>query len=349
MLFKKKQSEQNQGLGRNRQRGGLPVPGGQPARPLSSQPRRTASSAQPADGLRQRQPAAAQSQAFSYYAARSQSEVNLGREAIQNKPKLRRLPGRMQRLRKHAGWLALGILAIGLLVYQLQLSSDAKVVVLSASSETPFLQETSVYQQAARKLFDDSAANRNKLTVDSTAVAAKLEAAYPELQEVSASLPLFGDRPVVYIRPAAPALVLAANNGTFIIDENGRALAAVSAENNPERLQIPTVTDQSSLAVRLGDQVLPSTVTGFISTIVGQLKAKQLEVQSMTLPAAAGELDVYISGQPYYVKFSIQQAGQKEGLRQIGTYLAVKKQFDGNGFKPAQYIDVRLGGRAYYL
>lgn len=320
MLFKKKQPVQSPGLGRNRQASG-----------------------------RQRPAPAAQSQAFSYYAARSQSEVNTGRENLQNKPKLRRLPGRLQRLRKHAGWLALAVLAFGLLVYQMQLSSDPKVVVLSASSETPFLQETSVYGQAARRLLDGSAANRNKLTIDSTGIANALEDAYPELQEVSVSLPLFGDRPTVYIRPAAPALVLAAANGTFIIDENGRALAAVSAANNPERLQIPSVTDQSSLSVELGSQVLPSGVTGFIATIVEQFKASKLEIQSMTLPAAAGELDVYITGQPYFVKFNVQEAGEDADLRQIGTYLAVKKQLEGGGAKPAQYIDVRLQGRAYYL
>lgn len=300
------------------------------------------------DSQRRPMPVVGQNRTFSYYAARSQSEVAFGRETAQEKPPIRRLPTRLQRLRKHSGWLLAFMVALAGLIYELQLSTLPKVVSLVSATEAPFLQESQVYQLAAQQMFAESAANRNKLTVDANAIAARLRERFPELQEVSIALPILGDRPTIYIRPAAPAMVLAASNGTYIVDENGRALADAKAGTNISRLRIPSVTDQSGLAVELGQQVLPRSATAFISRITGQLRSQQLNPQSMTLPAAAGELDVYIAGKPFFVKFNLEKGGAESALVQSGTLLAVLKKLEREAKQPAQYIDVRLEGRAYY-
>jgi len=292
-----------------------------------------------------------QNRTFSYHAVRSQAEIATGREAVQNKPAIRRIPTRLQRLRKHAGWFLLGLALLGLLVYELQLSTTPHVVALTKSSDMPFLQESAVYQQAAKKLFGATAANRNKLTVDTSAITAVMKAQFPELDEVSVTLPIIGGTPTMYVRPADPALVLAATNGTFVVDEYGRALAQASGSagsTQMSHLGVPTVTDQSSLSAKLGQQVLPSDATTFISTVTAQLKAKGVNVQSMTLPAAAGELDVYIAGQTYFVKFDLQEGGEDSANVQTGTFLAVKHRLEQQGKQPAQYVDVRLEGRAYW-
>ena len=300
------------------------------------------------DPLRRQAPIMGQNRTFSYYAARSQADFNTGREAAQDKPPLRRLPTRFQRLRKHSGWLAGLVVFFGLVVYQLQLSTMPKVVSLASSSDVPFLQDSKVYQAAASAMFSESAANRNKLTVNASGIASRLQKRFPELQSVSVSLPVLGSTPTVYIRPAEPAMVLAATNGTFIVGENGRALAEATAGTNLSRLHIPSVTDQSGLGVKVGEQVLPRSATSFISTVSGQLNQQKITVQSMTLPAAAGELDVYISGKPYFAKFNVEKASADNALQQVGTLIALLKQLDKQGKAPTQYVDVRLDGRAYY-
>jgi hypothetical protein len=292
-----------------------------------------------------------QNKTFSYYASRSQSEVATGREALQNKPAIRRIPTRFQRLRAHAGWFMLGLAVIAVVIYELQLSTTPRVVALTPSSDAPFLQDSATYQREAQKLFEASAANRNKLTLNTTEITAMMRQKFPELEEVSILLPVLGSTPTMYVRPADPSLVLAATNGTFVVDEYGRALAEL--KNNASatqlgKLGVPTVTDQSSLSAKLGQQVLPSDATKFIATVMGQLKAKGVSVQSMTLPAAAGELDVYISGQAYFVKFNLQEGGAEVADVQAGTFLAVKHQLEQQGKQPSQYIDVRLDGRAYW-
>lgn len=309
---------------------------------------RTVGGQRPRDPLRRDVPSVGQNRTFSYHAARLQSDFNTGRETVQAKPPLRRLPSRFQRLRKHSGWLLAIIVVLSLTVYELQLSTTPKVVSLATSSDVPFLQDSSVYQQTARLMFAESAANRNKLTVNANDIAVRLQKRFPELQEVSVSLPIIGATPTIFVRPAEPAMVLASGNGTFIVDENGRALAEATAGTNLRRLQVPSVTDQSGLGVKLGKQVLPRSAAAFIGTIATQLKAQKMTVQSMTLPAAAGELDVYISGKPFFIKFNLEQGTEDVALRQVGTLIAVLKKLEREGVRPSQYVDVRLEGRAYY-
>lgn len=344
-MFNRKQPDRADGP-QPRRRVNRQMPAGQPS---SAGGRQVAARGDRQRQVRQRGAGSSANPAFSYYASRSQTEVNLGREANQNKAPIRRLPSRLQRVRGQAGWLVAAVILAGLGIFQLQLSTTPKMVVLSGSSVTPFLQDVSVYQRAAHDMLNGSAMNRNKLTVDSMTISKRLEAQFPELQEVSVSMPLLGNTPVVFIKPAEPAMVLAARNGSFIIDENGRALATVNSSTSTAGLSIPTVTDQSALDVKLGQQVLPSTATAFVSTVVEQYEAKQIGIQSMVLPAAAGELDVYVAGQPYYVKFNIQDAGKGDDMQQIGTSLAVINKLRTDKQLPGQYIDVRLPGRAYYL
>ena len=293
-------------------------------------------------------PRSGQNRTFSYSANRLGTDFNTGREAVQTKKPLRRLPGRLQRLRRHFGWLVISIVIIGLLVYEMQLGTMPRVVSLVQASDAPFLQDSSVYARKASALFGSSAANRNKLTVDSSRIASELETQFPELQDVSVSLPLIGDQATLYIRPAEPALLLSANGSTIVIDENGRVVGEATAAMSFKGLQIPSVTDQSGLQAKVGQQILPRTAVTFISTVVSQLKSQKIKVLSLTLPTAASELDAYIEGQPYFVKFNMHDANTEAAALQTGTYIAVSKQLTREGTKPRQYIDVRLNGRAYY-
>lgn len=355
MLFSKKpkdnQQNSDQPLGRRRPIG-VGLANGrqmdvQPARPrrggqAANQPRERVPGRNPDF----RTPAANQNKTFSYYANRSQSELSLGRESLQSKPPLRRLPNRIQKLRSHLGWVIVGILAIGVVVYEMQLSTVPKITALTNSSDAPFLQETAVYQQAASKLFANSAANRNKLTINTTQIATDLQKTFPELDDVSVSLPALGSQATIYIRPADPALVLTAQNGSFVLDSNGRALSQAGSQSSS--LNLASVTDQSGIAVTLGKQALPKSETLFIHSVMQQLKDKHIGVQSMVLPAATSELDVYIKGQPYFVKFNIHDNNQDAARVQSGTFIALKAQLEGQHITPSQYVDVRIEGRAYY-
>jgi hypothetical protein len=279
--------------------------------------------------------------AYSYYARRSEQQQSTGRQLNREgfKPAIQR--ARHFWLQRY-GLVVLLIVAVISAVNVLSLSTNPKIEQLQQSSSTPFLQPASVYQQAGSALLKSSILNRNKVTINSVAISDSLLAKFPELASVSISLPLLAHRPVIYLQPAQPALILHASNGSFLVAENGKALIAGTSFTG---FNVPQVADQSTLAVKLNQQALTSDNVAFIQTIVAQLSAKKVFVGTMSLPAATSELDVFISGQPYFVKFNLESNDAKQ---QAGTFLAVQAHLASQGITPTKYIDVRVDGRAYY-
>jgi len=223
----------------------------------------------------------------------------------------------------------------------LTLSSNAKILPLTSGNDDTFLHDQSVYQQAADKLLAKSFWNHNKLTINTSGVCEQLLKQFPELSDASVTLPLLAHRPIIYIQPSQPVLVMISNGGTFVVDETGKALLNINQLPNGKDLELPLVTDQSGVKVSIDQQVLSSKEVSFIQTVVSQIAAKHLSIGSITLPAHAGELDVAIAGQPYFVKFNLEHDDPRQ---QAGTFLAVISQ----GIVPPHYIDVRVDGRAYY-
>jgi hypothetical protein len=232
------------------------------------------------------------------------------------------------------------------LVNILSLSDAAKVVLLSDDMNRAFLQPLTIYQQAADKQLAGSVWNRNKITLDTNALSQHLLRQFPELSSVSVTVPLLAHRPLVYVEPAQPALILIGSNGGFVIDDTGKALlAATDPAVLGQTNKLPVVDDQNGLKVERNHQVLSVDNINFIKTITGQLAAKQFAVAGMTLPAGTNELDVHLNGQPYFIKFNLESTNPRG---EAGTFLAVISQLQRQNITPSQYIDTRVDGRAYY-
>ncbi len=284
-------------------------------------------------------------QAFSYHANRADQEYNLGRA----QPREQDVRRREQLVRfwcQRLGVLVAGLVIIFCALDILHLSATPKIVVLSASSNNYFLQSSTVYQRAAATLFASSVFNANKITINTAEIKQKLQAQFPELSDVSITLPLISHRPIVYIAPTTPSLLLAtAHSGTFVLDTNGKALIQSSQIAGLDGLKLPMVTDQSGIAIRAGQVAVASTSVQFIQSVVTELAAKGVSLKSLVLPPAAYELDVYPGGAGYYIKFNMHNDNP---LQQTGTFLAVQQRLRAQNVTPASYIDVRVDGRAYY-
>lgn len=230
----------------------------------------------------------------------------------------------------------------------LDLSSNVKVVSITSSNPSAhlFLQDTSIYQQAAEEQFTSSILNGNKLTVGTAGITAALQKQFPELQNVSIVLPLIGHRPVVYIQPANPVLFLTTQGGgVYLLDKSGRALiGGDEAVSQTTKLHLPAVHDGSGVQVSVGQVALPSGDVDFIAQVVGQLQAKALQIASLDLPAGASELDVRMQGVGYVARFNMQGNARE----QAGAFLATKQYLTGQHIAPGQYVDVRVPQRAYY-
>lgn len=228
--------------------------------------------------------------------------------------------------------------------YVLTLDTNPKVRLFQDTDNSFPLHDLNTYQKSARELMKSSMLNRTKFTVSTRSLENKFKTKFPELTEVSITIPLSGRRPIFEILVSKPSVVVVARNGAFVINGNGQAVVKLSDVPKRANITAPSVIDESGLSVKVGKGVLPATTVGFITEVNEQLKAKKVNIASMTLPAIANELHVRISGQPYFVKFDLKGRARE----QSGTYLAVKQKLETDRAAVSEYIDVRVEGRAYY-
>lgn len=222
--------------------------------------------------------------------------------------------------------------------------APSPVIVALGSDQTGFLHDTSTYQEAAEKLFAGSPANRVKLTVNTSAISAKMKQEFPELATVTVRVPLIGMRPVVYIAPTQSRLLLDTLSGrTYVIDNSGRAVSL--AHGMAAEAALIPVRDESGTAITVGQPVLAGDAVSFIEAVNYQLRQKNIRAVRYGLPAGTSELDLYPAGVQYFVKFNL---ADNSPLQQVGTFLAVRHALQEQGKVPAAYIDVRVDGRAYY-
>jgi hypothetical protein len=243
------------------------------------------------------------------------------------------------------GLVVLLVAVVASLVNVLSLSPHAKVLPLN-SGQALTLHSQAEYEAAADKFLSQSIWNRNKITVDANSISRQMRKQFPELTDVSVTIPLLARRPVVYVEPAKPALILSTpTNGSYVLNSAGKALvrgANPAALNQPG---LPVLTDPGTTAVTLNKQVLPASVVEFIQTVTAQLEAKGYTVSGIDLSSGGTQLDVHLAGEPYYVKFNPQGG---DARLQAGTLLATVKYLKDHGDLPAHYVDVRIDGRAYY-
>lgn len=234
-------------------------------------------------------------------------------------------------------------LAINVLVLD---RNPSVVTVADTEGQRLLLRDQKIYAEAAKAVLKSSLANTNKLTVDTTRIAETMKQQFPELENVAVTLPIAGRQPIVHVQPAKPALLLRTADGQiFVLNKMGRAVMDARQIRDASKLGLPVaIEDQSGLEVALGRTALPSDNVAFITEVLGQLKAKNIAVTALVLPAGTSELDVRVEGAPYIIKFNLHGDARAE----VGSFLAVKQHLERKGKTPAEYIDVRVDNKAYY-
>jgi hypothetical protein len=290
---------------------------------------------------RQVKPAAKQS-VFSYYANRSPEQ---GRGRDESRPTARPPQHFWQRtwIRNLPSLVALVAISLCVL-YCLGLSTNPIVVVSANSPQSVALRKKSDYQQGAQKILERSILSRTKFTINSAGFDKAFQTEFPEVADVSLALPIVSRRPIVTISTAQPQILLAAQNKVYVLDKRGTVIMMANDLSSSIRETLPVVTDQSGLSTDIGKTALPSGTIQFITTVVNQLHAKQVSLQSITLPAIAQEVDMKPNSQPYFIKFNVNGDAREEA----GSFLASKQKLEQTNSVPGQYIDVRVPGRAYY-
>ena len=283
---------------------------------------------------------------YSYYESRSNSENKDrihpdDRRQVELKNQNKRRPWYIR-----AANTLLILIILVFIAYDLLLSTNPKLVITGSTNTTKlFSVSQAKYQAAADKLFADSISSRSKITINTSAISKDLEKEFPELSSVSISLPVIGHQPVITLVPAQPAIIVTSQGetGSFLIATNGSVLASntVWPKNT-----LPKVVDETGINYAIGQTTISPADISFIDLISSQFKAKSILLTSMTLPPQSRELDVYISGESYFIKFNLEDS--TDALQQIGTYFATRQYLINNQITPLKYVDAMVVGRVYY-
>ncbi len=232
---------------------------------------------------------------------------------------------------------------IASIFYCLTLNTDAKIIQIQPTQNI-FLQSANTYQAEARKLFAHSIFNRNKITVDINGITANLKRTFPELSDVSITMPLIGYRPLVYITPSRPSAIISSVNGAFVLNDRGFAILKTDDTSKLKQLNLPQVQDQSDIQVILGQQTLPEATIKFITDVTKQLGVAKQTVEAIILPTLSNQINVKIAKQPYVIKMNTAN----DSREQVGAYLVTWVNLKAKHQLPTSYFDVRIEGRVYY-
>lgn len=244
-----------------------------------------------------------------------------------------------------AGLLLLLIAMLAATLKLLSLSNQPRIISVDNNTNSSFLHDFKDYQATTSNRLSGSIFNSNKITVNSGSVTKDLVAKYPELTAASMTVPLFLNRPIIYIQAAKPVVIISVANGDFVVGENGRAIMRGDNFHDLQQYHLPELVDQSAVKLKTGDQALTISNVKFLRTIISSLAAKGYKISAMILPAGTSELDVRLANEAYFVKFNLQSNTARE---QAGTFLATINYLKRHAQQPHKYIDARVNGRAYF-
>lgn len=279
------------------------------------------------------QPNAPSAPVYSYYARRApESRQNSQNRASQEDVPRKRSP-RLHRL------LLIGYAAI-ILVCFVKITfviPDSKVVVSGSYTATQLPVDS--YAAAADSLMRGSVLNMSKITLDTNGIARQLEQKFPELSSVVVAVPVVGNRPVVYVSASEPAFILDTNSGQYTIDTSGFVLTQATAPTNA----LLRLREPSNRTVTPGKQYFAASTVHFASVVAYQLQKAGYEIDHLELPVASPyELDVYLKGKPYYIRFNLQENPEQQSGGAVATLSQIGKD------APKVYLDMRTPERAYF-
>lgn len=235
------------------------------------------------------------------------------------------------------------LVIVGSILFSLTLSSRPAVSFVPSDELSPYRNEDE-YIRKAQELLESSIRHRLKLSVDTDVIEHQLIEAYPEIAAAQLRLPILGRKPTLFLDIREPAMVLATNTKSFILDKSGTAVAEMRQIPTHMRQTLLVLQDESNLATEVGKQAVTSGTVQFILALQAQLAAKEVKVSQLTLPAVANELDIHIEGHTYYLKTDTSG----DARLQAGSFLAVKEHLEKQGITPSEYIDVRVEEKVFY-
>lgn len=243
----------------------------------------------------------------------------------------------LQRRRLGAIFLVVAIVvcALAFLLWQL----IAQVHVTTSSKQLSSRFESSAYENAISEYLGINPAQRLRLALDEDALSAYVAAKLPEVEklELSGTPGLSQSNFTVTFRTPVAGWQINANQ--YYVDVQG-----IVFEKNYYDTPTVQIVDESGVRPEQGSTIVGSRLLGFLGRVVAQAEGRGYTVTRAVLPQdATRELDLYFDSTSTRVKFSIDR-GAGEQMEDADRSLKHLKSRNIT----AEYIDVRISGRAAY-
>jgi hypothetical protein len=244
----------------------------------------------------------------------------------------------LRRHRRKLSALLVGIVAVAVgllaLIYQM-------TAIVHVASGTPKGIDHSVYESKIQDYLTIHPLERFRFSVNADTLTSYLQKnGCPEIFHVASDARFDGLGTTKFMLEfRQPAVSWSTGSSQLYVDESG---AAFTRNYFPD--PAVKVIDQTGIETKNNQVLASSRFLGFVGMVIGKMKQYDLVVTSVVLPASTTrQIAVNVKGFSYPIKLSVDRpvGEQVEDASRAIRYLANK------GITP-QYLDVRVGGRAFY-
>lgn len=204
------------------------------------------------------------------------------------------------------------------------------------------LTDQSIYANKIQDYLNGHFLERSRLTLNTAHLIEYLQQnGCPEVASI-VDKPVFGGIGVTTftLNMRKPVVSWQTGTTTLYVDAEGNAFT-----RNYYETPSVEVVDQTGIQAQQNQVLVSDRFLGFIGKAVGRLKEQGYSATRVVLPPnTTRQILVSLEGVPYSVKLSVDRpAGeQAEDAARSIRYLAAR------GIQPAEYLDVRVSGKAFY-
>jgi cell division septal protein FtsQ len=193
-------------------------------------------------------------------------------------------------------------------------------------------------ETAARKIVGEDWQLGNMLTFDGGEFTRQLQEKVPALRTATVKRKWPN---IIEIKGTLkqPSLAWSTGNQMYILDKDGTVITSTAGEG----LTVPLVYDGSNLPVQIGQRAASAHFIEFVNAVVpamanNGLTVTRLDIKDTTLDLAA------TTNKGYRILFDTGRGAGEE----IQDLESVLKLLNAQKRTPAEYIDLRISGKAYY-
>ncbi len=246
----------------------------------------------------------------------------------------------LRRRRRHITAILIVVIMLIVGTYWLMTQYAASATSISYSPSPQVTPDKARYQNIINKYLQAHPLERFRFVLNDARLSQYVSQALPEVADITGNGGGIGYGSYK-ISLRKPVIDWRLGSREYLVDASG-----VAFSKNYYQKPAVSVIDKSSLAVSGGKEAIASNrLLTFLGRLVSGVNETKLgRIESLTIPAAsAREVDVKLKGESYFFKVNVSRdvAAQVQDMERVARYF---KQHHAT----PQYIDLRVGGRAFY-